>query len=145
MFPLHSPFFSKCRERYERIQLAYITAIFEREFTSLNEYFSAVVRMKRTVPAEEIPFQPLLSRQSFAALNRKYNHSNWEKKSQKVLKKIGKMIAPSLQPVVVGAFREFLVARFAVYRDLLLECYGPNTSFAVDDIDKYFPKPKGQQ
>ena len=137
-----APFAEQCRERWERNQAAYIAAIFEREFTSLHEYFSAVVKMKRTVPAQEIPFQPLLSRSSFAALNKKYNVSAWEKKSAKVHKQISKNIAPSLQPLVLGAFKEFLLTRYNQFCELLLECYGPNTTFAVDNVESFFHFPK---
>lgn len=135
-----APFAEQCRERWERNLQAFISYLFEREFHSLHEYFAAVVRMKRTVPAQEIPFQPSLSRAAFAALNRKYNVSAWEKKSSKVRKVVTKNIGPSLCPLVLKAFREALEARFVVFRELLLECYGPQTTFAVDDIARFFPE-----
>ncbi len=127
-----------CRERFERNLAAFVSFIFEREFHSLFEYFGAIAKMQRTVPAEEIQFQVSLSRGAFGALNRKYNEAAWQKKVAHIRKLVGKNIAAPLQPHVFDAIKSFTLERMREYQSTLLACYGPTTVFNVANVEVFF-------
>jgi hypothetical protein len=117
---------------------AFVGFVFEREFHSLYEFFGAIAKMQKTVPAEEIQFQVALSRSAFAALNKKYNEAAWQKKVAHIRKLISKHIAPALYSLVFGAIRTFVLSRLRDYQETLALCYGSTTVFSVSNFEAFF-------
>ena len=126
------PFIATCKERYEYNLQAFIQYIYDKIYFSVSEFFTAMLKMKKTIPAEEIQFQVSLSRAAFASLNKKYNVAAWEKKLAKAKKIIQKNISISMQATVWDAFKDFILSSMALFQDLITECYGKNTSFSVN-------------
>ena len=132
------PYATTCRERFEKNLSAFVTYVFERECQSLNEYFGAISKMQRTVPAAEIQFQPALSRGAFMALNKRYNDAAWEKKVAHIRKILSKNIAPALQGLVFQTIKDFVLNRMKEYQETLVACYGPTTTFATGNVERFF-------
>jgi hypothetical protein len=136
--PYLESYAATCRERFEKNLAAFVSFVFERECHSLFEYFGAIAKMLRTVPAEEIQFQVSLSRGAFAALNRKYSEAAWQKKVAHFRKMVGKNIALPLHAHVLDAIKSFVLARMREYHDTLTACYGPSSGFAVSNVEQFF-------
>jgi len=108
----------------------------EKHFKELSNFFDGIDDLRLSVPAEEIRFQRLQSKQVMAKVIAKHTPIMIEKSLVKLNKDVVKNLSSeaNLTSRVWEALIDYLISRFDHYEDTLNLCYSSASSQAIPQL-----------